>query len=614
MPSPLVRRSIWVVGMAALVVALIIAVVPFLASTRIVRDRIAYELSSLSGYRVTIGAAPEIRVWPTFSAIVTNVTMTPWNALDRPPVLEADRIEIKLSALAALKGDAVFSAAEMIRPTLRLERVENGRYRRAFTDVGRIAMAVRETREAIEAKVDATEIERGLSTRQLGVISVRDGRVVDFFDGKEEEILSGVSGWLNWSALNKAASVNLSAIWRGEPVHLEASSAKPLLLLAGAEAQLSAAVTSAPANASFDGTIKTAQNAYAGGKVKFAAPSLKRLNEWTGAEMNATASSIGSLAIAGRLVGDGQRMKLESAEVSLDKNPGTGALDLSFSESVPVISGTLAFDTLDLSPILTAFTPATSETVAAEIDPVFANRIGLDLRLSAGRALVRSVALADVAATAQIKNGLVAFDISDASAFGGNLQASVRFDRKPDGTLAEMRFLASDIEGGAFGAASGLNRLVPIGRGNISLILKGPGRVWETILENGEGSISASFGPGALPDFDLPSFQKRCEQGGFFALNDLAKGTLPIEGAELKASVAHGVIRLDKAEVRSTQGRLWLTGIVPFISRGLALSGGIVPPGQEATASDAPPPAATFFVGGSWDAPFVSPVKPADGN
>ncbi len=604
MPSPLVRRSLWAIAIAALAVALAVAIVPFLASTRIVRDRIAYELGSWSGYRVSIGAAPEIEVWPGLRASVNNVTMTPWGQGDHPPVIEAERIDIKLSALAALRGDIVFSSAELVRPTLRLEKDADGHYRPLPPDGGRIANAIRETAQALADS--SADTERRLPLRDLGVISIRDGRVTTYDDGKDSEVLTGATGRLDWPALNKSANAALSVIWRGETINLEISSAKPLLLLAGGEAPLTLNLASAPATASFDGTIKTSQNAYLDGKLKFATPSLKRLNDWSGAEMSTTASAIRSLSVGGRLIGNTQRMKLENAEIALDKNPGRGVLDLILGERVPVISGTLAFDTLDLRPLLAAFTPATSGA-SPEIDPDFSNRIGLDLRLSAGHANVGSVALANVAATAQIKNGLVAFDISDASAFGGNLQASARFDRRPEGTQAEMRFLASDIEGGAFGAAAGMTRLVPIGRGTISVILKGPGRVWDSIVENGEGSISASFGPGALSEFDLASFQKRSKEGGFFALDEVSKGTLPIEGAELKASIFRGVIRIEKAEARAPQGRLWLTGIVPFTSRGLALSGGMVPPDQPAEGDAEPSP--TFFVGGSWNAPFISPVK-----
>ncbi|TIT07070.1 MAG: AsmA family protein, partial [Mesorhizobium sp.] len=140
------------------------------------------------------------------------------------------------------------------------------------------------------------------------------------------------------------------------------------------------------------------------------------------------------------------------------------------------------------------------------------------------------------------------FDISDASAFGGNIQSSLRFDRKPEGTQVEIRLLASDVDGGAFATAAGMTRLVPVGTATVSVILKGPGRSWNSIFENADGSVSATVGPGALTRLNLPAFLKHTEQGGFFALDDVADGTLPIDGAEIKASISKGVARLDKAE------------------------------------------------------------------
>ena len=51
-------------------------VLPYAASTRIVRDRIAHEMSDWSGLEVSIGATPEISIWPTFQAILTDVTLS----------------------------------------------------------------------------------------------------------------------------------------------------------------------------------------------------------------------------------------------------------------------------------------------------------------------------------------------------------------------------------------------------------------------------------------------------------------------------------------------------------------------------------------------------------
>ena len=248
-----------------------------------------------------------------------------------------------------------------------------------------------------------------------------------------------------------------------------------------------------------------------------------------------------------------------------------------------------------------------------DLNAGFTDRLNLDLRLSAARATAGAIQLVDVAATAQVKNGLSVFDISDASAFGGNLQASLRFDRKPDGTQAEIRLLASDVNGAAFGAAAGMTRLVPTGTGTVSVILKGPGKAWNSILENADGSISATFGPGTLTGFNLPAFLKRSEEGGFFALDDVADGNLPVDGAELKASISKGVARIDKAEANSAKAKIWLTGIVPYAGRGLALSGGVVQPNQTAAPADGQaattPTQASFFVGGTWSTPFISPIK-----
>ncbi|RJG46359.1 MULTISPECIES: AsmA family protein [unclassified Mesorhizobium] len=615
MPSPLVRRSIWVIGAAALIVGLIIAMLPLIASTRLVRDRIAYEMSSWSGYRVTIGSTPEIEVWPSFRAVLTNVAMTQWGEPDHPPVIEAERMEIKLSALAALGGNVVFSSASMIRPTLRVERTADGHYLPALPAGGRIASSVKATREAVAANAGQAEPGR-VSSDPFGMVEVSDGRVTVFAEGKDREILTGVAGRVSWPTLSSTATLNVTGIWRGESVAIEASSAKPLMLFAGGEAPVTASLTAKPATASFDGIVKTTENPFVDGSVKFSAPSLRRMLEWSRADVS-PGSAIGSLSIAGRMSGDAQRLKLENAEIGLDGNPGMGVLNASFADGVPSIAGTLAFETLDLRSFLAAFTPLAPVAGAAdaaqagpsEIDTTFANRMNLDLRLSAGHAVAGSVTLSEVAANVQVKNGLAAFDISDAAAFDGNLQAGIRFDRKPEGTQVEMRLLASDIEGGAFGAATGMPRLFPIGRGNISLIMKGPGRTWGSILDNAEGTISATFGPGALSDFDLAGFQKRSAEGGFFALGDVSKGTLPIDGAEFKASISRGVVKIDKAEAKSPQGRLWLTGIVPYVGRGLALSGGIVPPDQPAAQNGASPPVAMFFVGGSWSAPFISPIR-----
>lgn len=612
MPSPLIRRGIWAISAVVIVIALAFAAMPFIASTRIVRDRIAWEMSAWSGFRVTIDGAPRIEVWPKFRAILTDVTLSKWTETDGVPVVEAERVEIDLSAMAALRGDVVFSTARLIRPTLRVERAANGLLLPAMPSGGRISRSIDAARGLVSADPANPDVSK-LPGDSFGTVGFRDGRIVASVNGKEEEVLTSLTGQANWSALNSGASFSATGIWRGESVAVNFASAKPLLLFAGGVAPINASFKAAPASFSFDGTASISENGYFDGQVKFSAPSLRRTLEWSRIG-NAPAGDLGAVSVSSKVSARMGRVKFDNAEIALDNNPGMGALDFSFAEGRPVVAGTLAFDTLDLRLLLAAFTPlaSSSKQSADEAAKSFADWINLDLRLSAAHATAGSVQLADVAATAQVKNGLAVFDISDAAAFGGNVQTSLRFDRRPEGTQAEIRLLASDIDGAAFGAAAGMTRLVPTGTGTVSVILKGPGKSWDSILENSDGSISATFGPGTLTGLNLPAFLKRSEEGGFFALDDVAEGTVPIDGAELKASISKGVARIDKAEANAAAYKIWLSGILPYAGRGLALSGGVVQPKQAAAPAEGQAPAvreASFFIGGTWSTPFVSPIN-----
>ncbi len=606
MPSPMVKKGIWALGTAIIAVAVLTAFFPLIASTQIVRDRIALEMSAWSGYRVDLGGAPEIDVFPSFRAKLDNVTLSDWRDVDRRPVIEAERVEIELSALSALVGNVVFSDVRLVRPTLRLEPT-GPFYLPVSPGGGRIARSVEMARAVVAANPASPDFS-ALPSEPFGEVEFNDGRIVITKGNDDVEVVSSLSGSVDWGAVNRAGKLSASGIWRGESVTINLSSPNPLVLFAGGAAPVTFALKSNPTSATFDGTINTAADSYLDGKITFNSPSLRRLLEWSKSDM-ADKAVIGSIAISTHLTGNAQRAKFENTELVLDGNPGMGVLDFSLTGELPSIAGTLAFETLDLRSFLSTFSPLASDAGGMDtIGTEFSNRVALDLRLSAARATAGSLNMTEVAATAQVKKDLVVFDISDATVFGGTLQAGVRLDRNSNIDLAEMRILATDIDGAIFGAATKMTDLVPTGRGTISVMLKGPAQSWDGMLENADGSISASFGPGELKGINLPAFLQRASQGGFFALKEVAQGSLPITAAELKAEIANGVVSIEKAEAKSEEKDIWLSGLVPYVGGGLALSGKVFKAGVDRATT---PAEATFFVGGSWSEPFISPVLPA---
>jgi AsmA protein len=421
-------------------------------------------------------------------------------------------------------------------------------------------------------------------------------------------VVTGLAGKIGWEALNRRAKSTATGTRRGEQVTLDLGSAKPLLFLGGAAAPVKVSLKSAPVNLSFDGTASLGQNPYVDGMVSFSAPSVRRILEWSRTGL-LHESTIGAVAMESRVIGDRARLRFEDAEFVLDGKPAQGALDLLLSGKLPRVTGTLAFDTLDLRAFLAAFTPLDPSigTGPGIIDADFASRLNLDLRLSASQATVGTIALADLAATARVDDGLAAFDISDASAFDGTIQAGLRFDRKAAGTEVEMRLLASDVDGAAFGAAAGLTSVTPAGRGTVSIILKGDGSSWNALLAQASGSFSASFGQGGLSGVDIDALLARAKGGTAFALAETAGEASPIDALELKANIANGVATIERAEVRSALHRIAFAGAAPLASGELDLSG-IAEPPQATAEADGTAAATTFRIGGHWNAPVVTPT------
>lgn len=605
MPASMIRKSIWGVTALVLLAILVVAALPLIASTQLVRDRIALEMTALTGYQVKLAAAPDIRIWPTFKAVVDSVSLSEPDQSELKPVLDAERVEIELSAIAALRGNVEIESVRLVRPTLYVSEISPDRYAPAAPRIGRIWSAVERARTAV-AEDSVSPKLTGVGGSAFGTIEFSDGQIVDLAGGKGISLVTGISGAVEWDKLDRGASLSASGVWRGENFKVEAASDRPLLLFAGGPAPLSVRFNAAPVSASFEGSADLFDSPFFNGQLTFNSPSLRRMLEWSRSEVPPGATS-GSVALSGKLSGDRVRLKLDEAQVTLDGNPGSGLLEISLADKVPAITGTLAFNQLDLRTFVSAFTPFTSDGGGAPsaIDLAFAEKYNLDLRLSAANATAGDLSFEDVAATAQVRGGLSAFDISDATIFGGTLQAGMRYDRKGDGGDLEVRILADGIDSAPAMALAKSARISPSGKASISLMLKGPGRDRDSFLRAATGSFSMIFGPGSVNGFDIVDFINHVRQGGFFPLTDIASSTLSVDRAEVRATLAEGSAKLEKAEANLGDRSLVLTGIVPYAFGGLALSGAVVPADQAADDPDATE--ATFFVGGPWNTPYLSP-------
>ncbi|RWF61650.1 MAG: AsmA family protein, partial [Mesorhizobium sp.] len=104
----------------------------------------------------------------------------------------------------------------------------------------RITRSIDTARGVVTANPQKPDLGR-LPSDPFGIVEFRDGRVVTSVGGKDTEILSSLSGQVNWAAMNSDAALTATGIWRGESVQIDFSSAKPLVLFAGGVAPVTLA-------------------------------------------------------------------------------------------------------------------------------------------------------------------------------------------------------------------------------------------------------------------------------------------------------------------------------------------------------------------------------------
>jgi AsmA protein len=251
MPSSIVRKSIWGITIVAAIVVLVVAALPWIASTRLVRDRIALEMSALSGYRVELASAPDVHIWPTFSAVLNDVSLSDWDDPDRNPVLDAESVELELSPIAALQGNVRIASARLVRPVLYVSEVAPNRYAPVAPRFGRVRHAIEVAQALVKANPRNPDVS-ALDDGSFGTVEFSDGQIVELDGGDNAALVTGLAGAVEWGALDDAAILSASGVWRGENFSLDASSSRPLILFAGGSAPLSFNLKAAPGSGSFD--------------------------------------------------------------------------------------------------------------------------------------------------------------------------------------------------------------------------------------------------------------------------------------------------------------------------------------------------------------------------
>ncbi len=608
-------RWILAVAIVAGLVTLVSGIaLPFAISTDVVRDRLERDISEWTGHEVELLDNPQIGFWPVPRIELNRISVSSRTIPDAQPIVFADELKADFSILSALRGRPSFSNFILVRPVFIVEQFPEGTTS-WNSESGRIAEGMAISVRNADTNGDENAVRQPIPAYRLGEVTVENGTFtwIDHDTGEIEKI-TAINGTISWPRLNGGVRADIRGIYRGEAATLGLSSNAPLLLLSQRAAEVTANLQATPLSASFDGRVSLSYPLLANGTVTMQSPSMRQALEWIGTQIK-PGEAIGALSLDAELQLQNNRAMLDKLIVELEGNRGIGVLDFKQHEDKPGVSGTLAFNSLDIASFLRAFTPLpqTGEDIAQTIDTSFLSQMMLDMRLSSQSASFGPIAMTNVAATAKIDEGRATFDIGDATAYNGSVLGRITLAESGVEGGGEIRFSARNINLEQALSDLGISGPFPQGTATINVALSTPFPTWATVLSDLSGKFDLSIVDGFVPSFDAERFRELASTERFFGLGGISSGSFQFTSADFEARFANGIAEIVKGNIDADNAHLSLTGIIPYQRGGLALIGVLEETVEESTdtATDEPEAADNgiqFFVGGSWPTPVISPI------
>ncbi|MCJ8307897.1 MAG: AsmA family protein [Hyphomicrobiales bacterium] len=577
---------------AAIFLVVAIFAIPNLLSTTFVKQRVADQLSQLTGRQVALEGDSSISLRPYLGVSYDNVTISDAADAEGKPLIAIDELKAKLGLFAALFGDAELTEIELIRPHFHLRIDQNG-HRNWLPEHGQMGAHIADPELGDRLRLGRLRIEDGI----LELINERDRQTRD---------LTAINGQFVWLNIADAANAQVSAVWRGEIMEINASFAEPLNLLRNGKSEISIKLDSKPLNLSFDGMAEGANDRF-DGALSISSPSPKRLADWIGSQLPAF-QKLGETSVSGDVVLEGANLEFPEANIGLEGHEGTGRLQLALREDgLFAVNGTLAFDTIALPQIdqlLQGPTAAsTDENTTSKFDLSFVEGLALDVRLSANSASGTPFPVANLAAAAIINDGRASFDIGQAESLGGTISGSINLQSQEDAIALSANLVATAID---------LSELTQVykdtgfsleGSGDVTINLKSIGQDAAGLMRrlNGEGQMRAI--DGTLIGLDLPDLFEESNAGSDAVIR-VSSGSTDYSELNLGYFIANGTAFLRDSNLLADAIDVLLKGRVDLVRSTLALRGMIKnSAGETSEMQDL-----QFFVGGTAASPLFVPL------
>lgn len=441
-------------------------------------------------------------------------------------------------------------------------------------------------------------------TVSLPEIKIVDGRVdLRSPDSSKVESLWGVNATLTWPG--KGVSTTASFRWRGLQSNANLRITDAGALGENARSPVRFRFESDNARAGFEGNFAFRKGLQAEGTLSFDSKSLRSLLASFGVDAP-TRGGFETLSLKSRAQIIPSGLTASELSIDLDGNRADGTMSLAIDASRPVLQGTLAASTADLSAYAGGFSLVTADgrdwsREALDIKPL--SGFDLDLRLSAGKIIFGKNQAEKVALAASVKDGRFTLSAGEAQLFGGTLRGTAEIGPAPGGAKIRVDANIKDFNSAeGVGAITG-NRAME-GVGTFTLALAGSGANVNEITHDLKGNAELSVANGALTGINIEGALRALSRKPLSVLSEFHGGRTPFDHFMAKLAITDGNAAFEQAQIDSGSVAVRLKGLASIPARGLDLRGvARLIPATGASANLALP----FYVRGNWSDPVLMP-------
>jgi hypothetical protein len=315
----------------------------------------------------------------------------------------------------------------------------------------------------------------------------------------------------------------------------------------------------------FDGAIETATVTSLKGQIETSSANLRDVARWLGIEFGTGVFSE-PLTLKGQYTWADGAMSFEKAAITLNGQPASGAFAVSVTGGRPSIDATLAFQNLDLTPLIAVAMPRgqpveqlTQNWSGLDVTWPVVRQLDADLRVSSARVTYAGQPLGRGAATVSMKSGRVNIDVAELTVHGSPVNAQVAVNMAPLMPVFHVRGKLDALDLAAAGAAV-FGRDVGTGKASASFDMTGQGTTLGAVIRSADGKLALRSTELVRVPVDFKSIRAQAQmQGrsrspaGWGLVN---RAGTALDSVDIRMIVKGGAAEIEHGTVRS--GNQWL--------------------------------------------------------